>query len=224
MTLSRVRNGALVLAVVSFVVGVVLSFSESGAAPRSSIGHHVTRTIRGLTFNIDTIISTLVAGTLVLLLGFVVRGTLTKETPTTTSRRRSSWCGRRSSTRSTPRSRTTSARCTRSSPRSRSALFFFILFCELARAAAAQDQRRVPHPVGPDRRHQPDLRAGALVTMVSVWVYGIRQKGLKGYFKHFVEPFPVLLPAQHARGADQADHAGPATLRQHLRRRHHARR
>ena len=34
----------------------------------------------------------------------------------------------------------------------------------------------------------------ALVTMVSVWVYGIRQKGVRGYFKHFVEPFPVLLP------------------------------
>ncbi len=30
--------------------------------------------------------------------------------------------------------------------------------------------------------------------MVSVWIYGIRQKGAKGYFKHFVEPFPVLLP------------------------------
>ncbi len=30
--------------------------------------------------------------------------------------------------------------------------------------------------------------------MVSVWAYGIRQKGAKGYFKHFAEPFPVLLP------------------------------
>ena len=30
--------------------------------------------------------------------------------------------------------------------------------------------------------------------MVSVWVYGIRQKGAKGYFRHFFEPFPVMLP------------------------------
>ena len=29
---------------------------------------------------------------------------------------------------------------------------------------------------------------------MSVWVYGIRQKGAKGYFGHFLEPFPVLLP------------------------------
>ena len=34
----------------------------------------------------------------------------------------------------------------------------------------------------------------ALLVMVSVWIYGIRQKGVKGYFKHFVEPFPILLP------------------------------
>ena len=32
------------------------------------------------------------------------------------------------------------------------------------------------------------------MTIVSVWVYGIRTKGLKGYFSHFLEPFPVLLP------------------------------
>jgi len=30
--------------------------------------------------------------------------------------------------------------------------------------------------------------------MISVWVYGIRQKGLKGYLKHFAETFPLLLP------------------------------
>jgi F-type H+-transporting ATPase subunit a len=32
------------------------------------------------------------------------------------------------------------------------------------------------------------------MVMVGVWTYGIRQKGVKGYFKHFLEPYPVLLP------------------------------
>ena len=81
MTLSRVRNAALVLAVVSFVVGIVLSFSESGATPKIEIGHHITRTVGPLTFNIDTIISTVVAGAVVILMGFAVRRTLTKENP-----------------------------------------------------------------------------------------------------------------------------------------------
>ena len=80
MTLSRVRNAALVLAVVSFAVGIVLSFSESGKPPEITIGEHITRTVAGMTFNIDTIISTFVAGALVLLFALPVRRALTKET------------------------------------------------------------------------------------------------------------------------------------------------
>ncbi len=34
----------------------------------------------------------------------------------------------------------------------------------------------------------------ALLAMISVWVYGIRERGVKGYFSHFVQPFPILLP------------------------------
>jgi F-type H+-transporting ATPase subunit a len=30
--------------------------------------------------------------------------------------------------------------------------------------------------------------------MVGVWIYGIRSKGLRGYLKHFLEPYPILLP------------------------------
>ncbi|HWU33246.1 MAG TPA: FoF1 ATP synthase subunit a, partial [Marmoricola sp.] len=33
-----------------------------------------------------------------------------------------------------------------------------------------------------------------IMAVASVWVYGIRTKGLKGYLKHFIEPYPVLLP------------------------------
>ena len=34
----------------------------------------------------------------------------------------------------------------------------------------------------------------AIFAVVSVWTYGIRTKGFKGYFSHFVQPYPVLLP------------------------------
>ena len=36
--------------------------------------------------------------------------------------------------------------------------------------------------------------AMAAIVIVGVWTYGIRQKGLKGYLKHFLEPYPYLLP------------------------------
>ena len=34
----------------------------------------------------------------------------------------------------------------------------------------------------------------AFIVIVGVWTFGIRQKGLKGYLKHFLEPYPILLP------------------------------
>ena len=36
--------------------------------------------------------------------------------------------------------------------------------------------------------------AMAILAIVGVWIYGIREKGVKGYFSHFLEPYPVLLP------------------------------
>jgi len=36
--------------------------------------------------------------------------------------------------------------------------------------------------------------AMAFIVIVGVWTYGIRSKGLKGYLKHFLEPYPYLLP------------------------------
>ena len=72
-------------------------------------------------------------------------------------------------------------------------LFFFILFCnwlELLPTELNHDLHLLPAPTADTNL----TYALAAVTMVSVWAYGIRQKGAKGYFKHFLEPFPVLLP------------------------------
>jgi F-type H+-transporting ATPase subunit a len=72
-------------------------------------------------------------------------------------------------------------------------LFFFILFCnwlELLPTELNHDTHLLPAPTADTNL----TYALAAVTMVSVWAYGIRTKGVKGYFKHFTEPFPVLLP------------------------------
>src|SRR6201999_2089158 len=34
------------------------------------------------------------------------------------------------------------------------------------------------------------------IAMISVWVYGIRLQGWKAYFKHYLEPYPILLPLE----------------------------
>jgi len=192
MTLSRVRNAALVLAVVFFVVGIVMSFSESGAAPEIEIGHHTTRTVAGLTFNIDTIISTIVAGAVVILMGFAVRGTLTKETPDDVPTKLQLLWETVVGQVNTQVEDNLGKVHPFVAPLAVS-LFFFILFAnwlELLPLRLNEEFHILSVPTADTNL----TYALALFTMVSVWVYGVRQKGLGGYLKHFAEPFPVLLP------------------------------
>ena len=74
------------------------------------------------------------------------------------------------------------------------ALFFFILIANWLEVIPTElNNERAPAAVA-DGRHQPHLRDGRSLVIVGVWTFGIRQKGLKGYLKHFLEPYPILLP------------------------------
>ena len=73
------------------------------------------------------------------------------------------------------------------------ALFFFILIAnwlELLPTEINHDVHLLPAPTADTNL----TYAMAIMAMVGVWIYGIKEKGVKGYFKHFLEPFPVLLP------------------------------
>lgn len=73
------------------------------------------------------------------------------------------------------------------------ALFFFILFAnwlELLPTEINHDVHLLPAPTADTNL----TYAMAIMAMVGVWIYGIKEKGVKGYFRHFLEPFPVLLP------------------------------
>ena len=221
MTLRNVRNAALVLAVVFMLVGFVMTATEEHHEKAEiTIGEHVTRTVGGLTFNIDTIISHAgrrrprAAPRLPGPSGADPehRGPRPDQAPAALGD------GRRA--RSTPRSRTTSARCTPTSRRWRSRCSSSSC-SQLARAAADRAQPRRPPAAGADRGHQPHLRAGAADDGERL---GLRHptEGPEGLLQALRRAVPGPAPAQHPRGAHQADHAGAATLRQHLRRRHHA--
>lgn len=159
------------------------------------IGHHVQRTWHGMTFNIDTIISTIVAGVLVLLLGWWGTRALTKDTSDhVPSKPQILWelvVGEVNKQVNDNLGRVHPY----VAPLAIS-LFFFILFCNWLELVPTEltisghDVHLLPAPTADTNL----TYALAAVTMVSVWTYGIRQKGVKGYFKHFTEPFPVLLP------------------------------
>jgi F-type H+-transporting ATPase subunit a len=167
----------------------------TGLLPMESditIGEHVTRTWHGLTFNIDTIISTVVAGILVLLLGFWAVRSMTRTSddhvPTKIQLLWETVVGQVNQQVEDNLGKVHPY----VAPLAIS-LFFFILFCnwlELLPTELNHDTHLLPAPTADTNL----TYALAAVTMVSVWAYGIRTKGAKGYFKHFTEPFPVLLP------------------------------
>ncbi len=156
------------------------------------IGEHVERTIGGLTFNLDTIWTTLIAGGVVIALGFWAKAKLTKpnadHVPT---KIQLLW-----ETIINEVNTQVEANLGRVQPFVAPlavSLFFFILIAnwlELLPTTINPGLHLLPSPTADTNL----TYAMALLAVVGSWVYGIREKGLRGYLRHFIEPFPVLLP------------------------------
>jgi F-type H+-transporting ATPase subunit a len=156
------------------------------------IGHHTTWEVAGFTINSDTVISTGVAAALVLILGFLARRALTRDpedhVPTKLQIIWEAVVGQVNSQVEDNLGKVHPY----AAPLAIS-LFFFILFCnwiELLPLKLNEETHILVVPTADTNL----TYALAAVTIVSVWVYGIREKGVKGYFKHFFEPFPVMFP------------------------------
>jgi F-type H+-transporting ATPase subunit a len=158
-----------------------------------TIGHHVEREFLGMTWNIDTIISTLVAGGLVLILGFWARRSLTKKTddhvPTKIQLIWETVVGQVNSQVEDNLGRVHPFVVPLAV-----ALFFFILFANWLELLPTKLNDPEIHFLPAPTADTNLTYAMAAMAMIGVWIYGIREKGVKGYFKHFLEPFPVLLP------------------------------
>ena len=156
------------------------------------IGKHVERHFLGMTFNMDTIWTTFIAGGIVLALGFWARSKLTKpEVDHVPSKIQLVW-----ETVVNEVNTQVEANLGRVHPFVAPlaiSLFFFILIANWLELIPSEPNKHfhlLPSPTSDTNL----TYAMALLVMVAVWTYGVRQKGLKGYLKHFLEPFPVLLP------------------------------
>ena len=177
---------------VSLATMIVPAASEGGGDSEITIGEHTTRQFLGMTWNIDTIVSTLIAAAVLVVLALIVRSKLTKRpedhVPT---KLQLLW-----ETIVDQVNKQVEDNIGKVHPYVAPlaiSLFFFILICnwlELLPTEINHDLHLTPAPTADTNL----TYALALTTMVSVWVFGIKQKGVKGYFKHFVEPFPILLP------------------------------
>ena len=156
------------------------------------IGEHVERQFMGMTFNMDTIWATFVAGGLVLILGFWARSAITRPKPSyVPTKVQLIWeaiVGQVNTQVEDNLGRVHPfvaplAIC----------LFFFILFANWLELLPTKINEETHLLVAPTADTNLTY-ALAAITMVSVWTYGIRQQGAGTYFKHFAQPFPILLP------------------------------
>jgi F-type H+-transporting ATPase subunit a len=171
--------------------GLLLS-SESSSI---HIGEHVEKTFLGMTFNVDTIWATIVAGSLVVILGMVAKNYLTKDSEDhVPSKVQLLW-----ETVVNEVNTQVEDNLGKVHPLAAPlaiALFFFILFANWLELVPSQLNGETGHLLPAPTADTNLTYALAAITIISVWVYGIRQKGVKGYFKHFLEPYPWMLPLE----------------------------
>jgi F-type H+-transporting ATPase subunit a len=155
-------------------------------------GEHPEGHLFGWTFNLDTIWVTVVAGAIVVALGFWAKSKLTEETPDhIPTKIQLLW-------ETIIKEVTKQVTDNLGKPNPfviplAVSLFFFILFAnwiEVIPTELNSKTHLLPSPTADTNL----TYAMAAIVIIGVWTYGIRQKGLKGYLKHFLEPYPVLLP------------------------------
>jgi F-type H+-transporting ATPase subunit a len=155
-------------------------------------GEHPEGHLFGMTFNLDTIWVTVVAGAIVLALGFWARAQLTKDTEDhVPTKLQLVW-----ETVVNEVNTQVEGNLGKVNPfvvPLAVALFFFILIANWIEVIPTELNKNVhllPSPTADTNL----TYAMALIVIIGVWGFGIRQKGLRGYLKHFMEPYPYLLP------------------------------
>jgi F-type H+-transporting ATPase subunit a len=156
------------------------------------IGEHVERKFLGMTFNMDTIWTTLIAGAIVVGLGFWARRQLTRATDDhVPTKLQLAWEFVINEVQTQVEDNL--GKVNRTVVMIAVAEFFFILVCnwmEMVPSEPNEDYHFLPAPTADTNL----TYAMAVMVIVGVWIYGVRTKGAKGYFSHFLQPFPFLLP------------------------------
>ena len=155
-------------------------------------GEHPEGHAFGMTFNLDTIWTTAIAGAIVLLLGFWLRSKLTRRSEDhVPTKLQIIWEGVVGEVQTQVEENL--GRVHPVVVPLAVALFFFILIANWLELIPSEPNKKL-HLLPAPTSDTNLTYAMAIMVMVGVWIFGIRQKGVRGYFRHFIEPYPVLLP------------------------------
>lgn len=157
-------------------------------------GEHPEGHAFGMTFNLDTIWVTVVAGLIVIALGFWARAKLTKNHDDhVPSKIQILW-----ETIVGEVTKQVEANLGKVNPfvvPLAVALFFFILtanWIEVLPTELNHETHLLPSPTADTNL----TYAMAIIVMVGVWTFSIRERGLKGFVKHYFEPVPWMFPLE----------------------------
>jgi F-type H+-transporting ATPase subunit a len=157
-------------------------------------GEHPTGHFLGMTWNLDTIWVTVVAGLIVILLGLWARRQLTLKTEDNVpTKLQLVW-----ETIVTQVQTQVEENLGRVHPYVvplAVALFFFILIANWLEVIPTEPNKHIHLLPSPTADTNLTYAMG-IIAMVSVWVYGIRKKGVRAYFRHYMEPYPILFPLE----------------------------
>jgi F-type H+-transporting ATPase subunit a len=148
-----------------------------------TIGEHTTFTFLGMTFNSDTIWSTVIAGVVVIVLGLLVARSASVKNPGKLQlvwEVLVGWV--------TDQVESNLGRVNPFVIPLAIALFAFILIANWLELIPTMEHLTSP---------TSDVNltyALALLVIVGVHIYSVRERGAKGYFHHYFEPYPALFP------------------------------
>jgi F-type H+-transporting ATPase subunit a len=157
--------------------------TQLAAETNIEVGHHITGQLFGLTFNLDTIWSTCVAGLVVCGLGLYVAR---KSSVTDPSKVQLAWEAIVDVV--TREVEASLGKTNRYVIQLAIALFTFILVSNWLEIIPTEEK------LPPATADVNLTYALALLVIVGVHVHSFRQRGARGYFHHYVEPYKALLP------------------------------
>ncbi len=150
------------------------------------VGNHITTTILGFTVNLDTIWATAFAGIVVIGLGLFVRAKASADNP---GKVQLAWEGLVSEV--TRQVQGTLGYVNPVVVPLAIALFTFILVANWFEIIpSGEHPKYLPAPTA-------DVNltyALGLLVIVGVHIHSFRQRGFKGYFSHYVQPYKIMLP------------------------------
>ena len=157
-------------------------------------GEHPEGHLFGLTLNLDTIRVTVVAGLILIALGFWVRSQLTKKTedhvPTKLQLLWETIVGQ-----VTTQVEENLGKVNPFVVPLATALFFFILIANWIEVIPTEINKH--HHFQPSPTADTNLTyAMAVMVIIGVWTFSIRERGFKGFWKHYFEPVPWMFPLE----------------------------